>query len=48
MLGSLICEESEEVGRDGKAHTVWRYRLAGEFDRETLRIVTDLQVGPEM
>ena len=44
----LACEETEETGRDGKERTVWRYRLADGFDRETLRSVTDPQVGPEM
>ena len=48
MLGALACEESEETGRDGKEHAVWRYRLADGFDRDTLQSVTGLQTGPEM
>jgi hypothetical protein len=48
MLGALACEESEETGRDGKEHVVWRYRLANGFDRDTLQSVTGPQVGPEM
>jgi hypothetical protein len=48
MLGALACEESEEIGRDGKEHAVCRYRLADGFDRDTLQSVTGLQTGPEM
>ena len=40
MLGALACEETEETGRDGKEHVVWRYRLADGFDRDTLQSVT--------
>ena len=40
VLGALACEETEETGRDGKEHVVWRYRLADGFDRDTLQSVT--------
>ena len=41
MLGVLVCEETEETDSDGKEHTVWRYRLADDFDEETLRTMAD-------
>jgi len=37
MLGLLSCDETEEFGKDGKEHTIWRYRLADDYDEETLR-----------
>ena len=48
MLGALACEETEETDRDGKEHTVWRYRLADGFDEDTLQSMTGPQAGPEM
>jgi hypothetical protein len=39
MLGVLACEETEEEGRDGKTRTVLRYRLAENFDEDTLQNV---------
>jgi hypothetical protein len=48
MLGALACEESEETGRDGKEHVVWRYRLADGFDRDTLQSVAGPSTGPGM
>jgi hypothetical protein len=37
MLGTLICEEDTIAGfGGGQDKTIWRYRLAPEFDRETL------------
>ena len=44
MLGALVCEETEETDRNGKEHTVWRYRLADEFDEDTLQGITPKQV----
>ena len=40
MLGVLVCEETEEKDRNGKEHTVLRYRLADWFNEETLLNVT--------
>jgi hypothetical protein len=37
MLGLLCCDESEKTDRDGKDYTVWHYRLADDYDEETLR-----------
>ena len=36
----LVCEETEEKDRNGKEHTVLRYRLADWFDEETLLNMT--------
>ena len=41
MLGLLRCDETEDVGKDGKAYTIWRYRLADGYDEETLRTMAD-------
>ena len=41
MLGLLRCDETEETGKDGKEHTIWRYRLADDYDEETLRTMAD-------
>jgi len=41
MLGLLHCDETEDVGRDGKQYTIWRYRLADDYDEETLRTMAD-------
>ena len=41
MLGLLRCDETEETGKDGKEHTIWRYRLADDYDEETLRMMAD-------
>ena len=40
MLGALVCDETEDVDRNGKVYTMWRYRLADGFDQETLLSVT--------
>jgi hypothetical protein len=40
MLRALVCEETEETGRDGKVLAVWRYRLADGLDQQTLQSVT--------
>jgi bifunctional DNA primase/polymerase-like protein len=36
MLGVLRCDETQETDREGKERTIWRYRLADDFDAETL------------
>ena len=41
MLGLLRCDETEDVGKDGKEYTIWRYRLADGYDEETLRTMAD-------
>ena len=41
MLGLLRCDETDDVGSDGKRYTIWRYRLADDYDEETLRAMTD-------
>jgi hypothetical protein len=41
MLGLLCCDETEETGKDGKEHTIWHYRLADDYDEETLRMMAD-------
>ena len=41
MLGLLRCDETEETGSDGKEHTIWRYRLADDYDVETLQTMAD-------
>ena len=41
MLGLLRCDETEEIGNDGKERTIWRYRLADDYDQETLRTMAD-------
>lgn len=46
-LRLLYCEETEEIGRDGKEHTIWRYRLADDYDEQTLRLMIDKEC-PEM
>ena len=48
MLGALVCEETEETDQNGKEHIVSRYRLADEFDEDTLLGMTAPQAGPEM
>jgi len=45
MLGLLRCDETEDVGKDGKEHTIWRYRLADDYDEETLRTMADKPAG---
>jgi hypothetical protein len=40
MLGTLVCEETEEDDLNGKKHIVWRYALAEDLDQETLLSVT--------
>jgi Bifunctional DNA primase/polymerase, N-terminal len=41
MLGLLRCDETDDIGSDGKRYTIWRYRLADDYDEETLRAMTD-------
>jgi Bifunctional DNA primase/polymerase, N-terminal len=41
MLGVLRCDEEQIVGNDGKEHTIWRYRLADDYDEQTLRQMVD-------
>jgi hypothetical protein len=45
MLGLLRCDETDEIGNDGKEHTVWRYSLADGYDEETLRKMADRPAG---
>jgi hypothetical protein len=40
MLGALVCDETEDVDRNGKFYTIFRYRLADNLDKETLLSVT--------
>jgi hypothetical protein len=40
MLGALVCDETEDVDRNGKFYTIFRYRLADGLDKETLLSVT--------
>jgi hypothetical protein len=40
-LGLLRCDETEEIGNDGKERSIWRYRLAADYDEETLRTMAD-------
>ena len=40
MLGALVCDETEDVDRNGKFYTIFRYRLADKLDKETLLNVT--------
>jgi hypothetical protein len=39
MLGTLVCDETEETDRNGRERTISRYRLADGLDRETLQSV---------
>jgi Bifunctional DNA primase/polymerase, N-terminal len=48
MLGLLRCDETEDVGRDGKEYTIWRYRLADDYDEETLRTMADTPAGERL
>ena len=48
MLGLLCCEETDETGRDGKEYTVFRYRLAADYDEETLRTMADKPAKEEL
>ena len=48
MLGLLRCDETEDVGRDGKEYTIWRYRLADDYDEETLRAMADKTAGERL
>ena len=41
MLGLLRCDETEGTSRDGKEFTIERYRLADDYDEETLRTMAD-------
>jgi hypothetical protein len=42
FLGILVCEEDTIQGYGGgKDKTIWRYRLAPEFDRDTLLAMAD-------
>jgi hypothetical protein len=41
MLGLLRCDETDETASDGKEYTVFRYRLAADYDEETLRTMAD-------
>ena len=47
MLGLLRCEETDEIGSDGKEYTVFRYRLAADYDEKTLRTMADKPAGEE-
>ena len=37
----LRCDETEDVGKDGKPLHDWRYRLADDYDEETLRTMAE-------
>jgi len=45
MLGLLRCDETEHTGSDGKVLTIWRYRLADDYDKQTLRRMAENQAA---
>ena len=49
MLGlSALRRDRRDQGSDGKEYTVFRYRLADDYDEETLRTMADRPAGEEL
>lgn len=47
MLGLLRCDETDQIGNDGKEYTIWHYRLADDYDEKTLRAMVDKPAAGE-